>query len=188
MQLWRKYFFVAHGLFALIFAISLTIFISGNFKNELHHMADLSRIERDTLINTLEKWYRMKAESLDIIDYCQQYAANDIFLEVKEDGQVLVDTIDKKIRGDQALSHPIHKSNGKEYLTLQDSFKNYQGKTISVLYAENIHPVYEHHYQRIFQGIVLFSLCNIIVALLLYQMMKKSISRLKISLMNYGHR
>lgn len=128
MQLWRKYFFVAHGLFALIFAISLMIFISGNFKNELHHMADLSRIERDTLINTLEKWYRMKAEPLDIIDYCQQYAVNDIFLEVKEDGQVLVDTIDKKIRGEQALSQPIHKSNGKEYLTLQDSFKNYQGR------------------------------------------------------------
>lgn len=173
MQLWRKYFFVAHGLFALIFAISLMIFISGNFKNELHHMADLSRIERDTLINTLEKWYRMKAEPLDIIDYCQQYAANNIFLEVKEDGQVLVDTIDKKIRGDQTLSQPIHKSNGKEYLTLLDSFKNYQGKTISVLYAKNIHQVYEHHYQRILQGIALFSLCNIIVALLLYQMMKK---------------
>ena len=173
MQLWRKYFFVAHGLFALIFAISLMIFISGNFKNELHHMADLSRIERDTLINTLEKWYRMKAEPLDIIDHCQQYAANDIFLEVKEDGQVLVDTIDKKIRGEQALSQPIHKSNGKEYLTLLDSFKNYQGKTISVLYAKNIHLVYEHHYQRIIQGIALFSLCNIIVALLLYQMMKK---------------
>lgn len=173
MQLWRKYFFVAHGLFALIFAISLTIFISGNFKNELQHMADLSRIERDTLINTLEKWYRMKAEPNDIIDYCQQYEANSVFLEVKEDGQVLVNTIDEKIRGEQGLSLPIHKSKGNEFLTLQDSFKNYQGKTISVLYAKNIHPVYEHHYQRILQGIALFSLCNIIVALLLYQMMKK---------------
>lgn len=173
MQLWRKYFFVAHGLFALIFAISLMIFISGNFKNELHHMADLSRIERDTLINTLEKWYRLKAEPLDIIEHCRQYAANDVFLEVKEDGQVLVDTVDEKIRGEQGLSQPIHKSNGKEYLTLLDSFKNYQGKTISVLYAKNIHPVYEHHYQRILQSIALFSLCNIIVALLLYQMMKK---------------
>lgn len=173
MRLWRKYFFVAHGLFALIFAISLTIFISGNFKNELQHVADLSKIERDTLIHTLKKWYRIKVEPNDIIDYCQQYADSSIFLEVKEDGQILVNTIEEKLRSKQELSLPIHKSNGNEFLTFQDSFKNYQGATISVLYAKNIHQVYEHHYQRILQGIGLFSICNFIVAFLLYQMMKK---------------
>lgn len=173
MQLWRKYFLVAHGLFAIIFALSLTIFISGNFKNELQHVADLSEIERDTLIHTLEKWYRIKAEPNDIIEYCEQYTASSIFLEVKEDEQVLVNTIEEKIRSEQGISQPIHKSNGNEFLTLQESFKNYQGKTISVFYAKNIHQVYEHHYQRIIQGVVLFSLCNFIVALLLYQMIKK---------------
>ena len=173
MQLWRKYFFVAHGLFALIFAISLTILISGNFKNELQHVADLSRIERDTISHTLEKWYRIKAEPNDIIDYCQQYADSSIFLEVKEDEQVLVNTIKENIRSEQGISLPIHKNNGSEFLTFQDSFKNYQGKTISVLYAKNIHQVYEHHYQRILQGIGLFSICNVIVAFLLYKMMKK---------------
>lgn len=173
MQLWRKYFFVAHSLFALIFALSLTIFISGNFKNELQHVTDLSRIEGDTLIHTLQKWYRIKAEPNDIIEYIQQYKASSIFLEVKEDEQLLVSTIEEEIQSEEGLSLAIRKSNGMEFLTLYDSFKNYQGKTISVFYAKNIHQVYEHHNQRIIQGIVLFSVCNFIVALLLYQMMKK---------------
>lgn len=173
MQLWRKYFFVAHSLFALIFALSLTIFISGNFKNELQHVTDLSRIEGDTLIHTLQKWYRIKAEPNDIIEYIRQYQASSIFLEVKEDEQLLVSTIEEEIQSEEGLSLAIRKSNGMEFLTLNDSFKNYQGKTISVFYAKNIHQVYEHHNQRIIQGIILFSVCNFIVALLLYQMMKK---------------
>ena len=173
MQLWRKYYFVAHGLFALVFALSLTIFISGNFKNELQHVADLARIEQDTLIHTLEKWYRIKATSNDIIEYCQQYADSSIFLEVKEEEQVLVNTIDENLRSEQGIRLPIHKNNENEFLTFHESFENYQGKTISVLYAKNIHQVYEHHYQRILQGIGLFSICNVIVAFLLYKMMKK---------------
>lgn len=173
MQLWRKYFFVAHGLFAFIFALSLTIFISGNFKNELQHVADLSRIERDTLIRTLEKWYRIKAEPNDIVEYIQQYAASSVFLEVKEDEQLLVNTMEEELRSEQGSNLPIRRSNGIEFLTFYDSFENYQGKTISVFYAKNIHQVYEHHHQRMLQGIVLFSVCNFIVALLLYQMMKK---------------
>lgn len=174
MQLWRKMFLLAYTLLSTILAVCLTIFICQSFYNDFQQMTSQVAIERNSILHTLENYYRLSANQSDIKAYCEEYKENHTFIAVQEDGRRVVDTEKRQWDGVKPNGgFQLRKYGNRKSLVSLVHFTSYQGKQISLTYSRDIHSLYQRQEKRLHESLLLFIVCDAVILVIFYLSMRK---------------